>query len=223
MISVDRRREGRPPRSGDTAGLSSPKHPRSRRRMTTRAHRRAADANAPARWAAEAEPSVLGYGASDTGAVVAFEDNVLSNCDFLIDGSTTGTNGTYVAGDPDFDVYAAGGLNAFVCNTTFLGFDQFSFWKSCMGSHADSQVVPDAKLAAGGSPRSGPPGHRLRQTRPPSPPGSPPPAPAPCASTSTARPAPPSGPGTPARTSVPGWRSPRSTRSRPRPARRRSR
>ena len=36
------------------------------------------------------------------------------------------------AGDPDFDVYAAGGLNAFVCNTTFLGFDQFSFWKSCM-------------------------------------------------------------------------------------------
>ena len=117
----------------------------------------------PPGWAAEAEPSVLGYGASDTGAVVAFEDNVLSNCDFLIDGSTTGTNGTYVAGDPDFDVYAAGGLNAFVCNTTFLGFDQFSFWKSCMGSHADSQVVPDAKLAAGGSPRPGPPGHRLRQ------------------------------------------------------------
>jgi hypothetical protein len=44
--------------------------------------------------------SVLGYGASDTGAVVAFEDNVLSNSDFLIDGSTTGSNGTYVAGDP---------------------------------------------------------------------------------------------------------------------------
>jgi len=54
-------------------------------------------------------------------------------------------------------VYAAGGLNAFVCNTTFLGFDQFSFWKSCMGSHADSQVVPDAKLAAGGSPLPGSP------------------------------------------------------------------
>jgi len=54
-------------------------------------------------------------------------------------------------------VYAAGGLNAFVCNTTFLGFDQFSFWKSCMGSHADSQVVPDAKLATGGSPLPGSP------------------------------------------------------------------
>jgi hypothetical protein len=54
-------------------------------------------------------------------------------------------------------VYAAGGLNAFVCNAAFLGFDQFSFWKSCMGSHADSQVVPDAKLAAGGSPLPGSP------------------------------------------------------------------
>jgi hypothetical protein len=54
-------------------------------------------------------------------------------------------------------VYAPGGLNAFVCNTTFLGFDQFSFWKSWMGSHADSQVVPDAKLAAGGSPLPGSP------------------------------------------------------------------
>ena len=40
LISVDLRREGRPPRSGDTAGLASPKHPRSRRRMATRAHRR---------------------------------------------------------------------------------------------------------------------------------------------------------------------------------------
>ena len=52
-------------------------------------------------------------------------------------------------------MYAAGGVNAFVCNTTFLGFDQFSFWKSCMGSHADAQVVPDARLAAGGSPLPG--------------------------------------------------------------------
>ena len=101
--------------------------------------------------------SVLGYGAGDTGAVVAFEDNVLSNCGFLIDGSTTASNGTYVAGGPDFDVYAAGGLNAFVCNAIFVGFDQFAFWKSCAGSHADSRVVPDAKLAAGGSPLPGSP------------------------------------------------------------------
>ena len=63
----------------------------------------------------------------------------------------------HLRGDPDFDVYATGGLNAFVCTTTFLGFDQFSFWNSCMGSHADSQVVPDAKLAAGGSPLPGSP------------------------------------------------------------------
>jgi len=138
----------------------------------------------PRRLGGRGRSSVLGYGASDTGAVVAFEDNVLSNCDFLIDGSTTASNGTHVAGDPDFDAYAADGLNAFVRNTTFLGFDQFSFWKSCMGSHADAQVVPDAKLAAAG-------------------PRCPPRAPAPCASTSTARHAPPSGPGTPAQLAPP--------------------
>jgi hypothetical protein len=116
----------------------------------------------PAGWAAEADPSVLGYGAGATGAVVAFEDNVRSNCDFLIAGSTTGTNGTYVAGDPYFDVYAAGGLNAFACNTTFLGFEQFSFWRSCMGSPADSRVVPDAKLARRLA-AARLPGHRLGQ------------------------------------------------------------
>lgn len=135
--------------------------------MATRAHRRRRRRQCPRRLGGRGRSSILGYGASDTGAIVASEDNVLSNCDFLIDGSTTGSNGTYAAGDPDFDadfdVYAAGGLNAFVCNTTFLRFDQFSFWKSCTGSHADSQVVPDAKLAAGGSPLPGSPGHRLRQ------------------------------------------------------------
>jgi hypothetical protein len=52
-------------------------------------------------------------------------------------------------------MYAAGGLNAFVCNTIFLGFDQFSFWR-CMGSRAHSRVLLDAKLAAGDSPLPGP-------------------------------------------------------------------
>ncbi len=125
----------------------------------------------------------------------------MSNCDFLIDGSTTGSNGTYVACDPDFDVYAARGLDAFMCNTILLGFDEFSFWKSCMGSHADSQVVPDAKLDAGGSPLPGSAviGSGKNPTSKCA--GQPTPGPAPCASTSTTRPARPSGPRTPAQTS----------------------
>ena len=39
---------------------------------------------------------------------------------------STPSNGTYLAGDPDFDVYAAGGVNGLVCNTTLFGFAQFS-------------------------------------------------------------------------------------------------
>ena len=92
-------------------------------------------------------------------------------------------------------MYAAGGLNAFACNTTFLGFDPFSFQKSCTGSHSDSQVVPDAKLAAGGSPLPGSPvigsgkNPTSKSARQPTPgPG------ALCFNIDGARPAPPSGP-----------------------------
>jgi hypothetical protein len=92
-------------------------------------------------------------------------------------------------------VYAAGGLNAFVCNTTFLGLDQFFFWKSCMGSHADSHVVPDAKLAAGGFPVIG------SGKNPTSKCAGQPPGPG-ALWINIDGPAPPSGPGTPAHTSV---------------------
>jgi hypothetical protein len=214
-ISVDLRREGHPLRSGDTAGLGSPKHPRSRRRMAMRAKPTVADANALDGWAAEADRASSST-APATRRRRRLEDNVLSSCDFVIDGSTTGSNGTYVASDPDVDVYAADGVNAFVCNTTSLGFDRFSFWKSRMGSHADSQVVPDGKLPAARLP-----GHRSGKN--PTSKCAVQLTPAPSASTSTASTAPPSGPGTPARTSARGWRSPRSPRSRPRPGRRRSR
>ena len=58
--------------------------------MATRGHRRRSPTPMPRRLGGRGRSSVLGYGASDTRAVVTFEDNVLSNCDFLIDGSTQG-------------------------------------------------------------------------------------------------------------------------------------
>jgi len=182
VISVDLRRGRSPASIGDTAGRASAKHPLASSTGNASASATVADAKSPHRLAARGGSSVLGYGASDPGAVVAFEDNVLSNCDFLIDGSTTGSNGTYVAGDPDFDVYAAGGVNAFVCTITFLGSDQFSFW-NCMSSHADAQVLP-TRISPCVAPRcSAPRSSAPARTRRPSAPG----APAPCARTSTAR------------------------------------
>lgn len=114
-----------------------------------------ADANAPAGWAAEADRA-----ASATAPATRAPSSPSRTTSYRTATSSSTARpreATAPAGDPDFDVYATGGLNAFVCTTTFLGFDQFSFWNSCMGSHADSQVVPDAKLAAGGSPLPGSP------------------------------------------------------------------
>jgi len=99
LISVDVRREGRPRRSGDPAGQASPKH----RAASSRGNATAADGRGrqcPRRLDGRGGPSVPGYGASDTGAVVAFQDNVLSNSDLLIDRSTTGSNGTFRRGRP---------------------------------------------------------------------------------------------------------------------------
>jgi hypothetical protein len=73
LISVDLRPEGRPPRSGDTAGLASPKASALASSYgLARAKPTVADANAPL-LGARGGSSVLGYDASDTGAVVALE------------------------------------------------------------------------------------------------------------------------------------------------------
>lgn len=73
--------------------------------------------------------SVLGYGAGDTGAVVVFQGQRPLELRLPHRRLDRRKQRQYAAGEPDFDVYAAGGLNAFVCNTTFVGFDQFS-WSS---------------------------------------------------------------------------------------------
>jgi len=194
LISVDLRREGRPPRSGGTAGLASPQHPRWRRRMATRAHRRRSPTPILPGWAGEPDRASSAT-ASDTGAVVAFEDNVLSNSDFLIDRSTTASNGTYVAGDLDFDVYAAGGLNVVRVEHHPPRLRPVLLLEVVHGltRRLSGRPGPEARRRRLRAARL--PGHRLRQepnlqVRRAVHPG----APAPGGSTSTARPGPAIGP-----------------------------
>jgi hypothetical protein len=49
-------------------------------------------------------------------------------------------------------MYAAGGLNAFVCNTIFLGFDQFSFWSRAW-AHAPTLGFSSTRSSPPATPR----------------------------------------------------------------------
>jgi hypothetical protein len=98
----------------------------------------------------------MGYSASSNGSTAFFENNIMDDCDFLINGSAAGsgsTTGTYAAGTPDYDAYVRGGDNAFStngpsgANCTFMPFSAFSSWKSCMGgieSHGDTFATDSA-------------------------------------------------------------------------------
>jgi hypothetical protein len=83
----------------------------------------------------------------------SFENNVISDCDNEIGAST----GRYASGQPDYNIYAQGGSNAFGCNTNDYAFSQFSSWKSCIGGDSHSSTTSNALLNSNGSPQSGSP------------------------------------------------------------------
>jgi hypothetical protein len=110
------------------------------------------------------------YNAEQSGQMIAFENNLLSDCDDLM--SQAGPpNGVFASGSPNYNVYADGGENAFVCGTTsgtnyFYAFSQFSSWQNCLandtggtatGADQNSIAVASADLNSDGSPQSGSP------------------------------------------------------------------
>ena len=112
----------------------------------------------------------MGYSASSNGSTAFFENNIMDNCDFLINGAASSsgrTTGTYAAGTPDYDAYVNGGSNAFStygpngANCTFMPFSAFSSWKSCMGgveSHGNAFATEaTAGINSSGSLTSGSP------------------------------------------------------------------
>ena len=97
--------------------------------------------------------SCVGYRQNASGTTVAFQNNLLSTCDFLISGTPT----TFTAGSPDYNVYANGGENSFTCNDNYYTFSQFASWQSCMGADTHSKASSSADLNSNGSPQSGSP------------------------------------------------------------------
>jgi hypothetical protein len=58
---------------------------------------------------------------------------------------------------PDYNLYAAGGSNAFSCNGTTYAFSQFSRWQSCIRGDSHSSTAANALINSDGSLQSGSP------------------------------------------------------------------
>ncbi len=79
-----------------------------------------------------------------------FQNNIMNTCNELISSDIS----SYASGSPNYNLYANGGNNAFICKGTFLGNTQFSSWQSCIGGDAQSSYTSNADLNADGSPQS---------------------------------------------------------------------
>lgn len=84
-----------------------------------------------------------------------FANNVMATCGTLIynnDGARV-----YAAGNPDYNVYANGGENAFVCGGSYLPFTAFTQWQACIGGDRHSRTTSALRLNGDGSLSSGTP------------------------------------------------------------------
>ncbi|HEX3660840.1 MAG TPA: hypothetical protein VHU89_05385 [Acidobacteriaceae bacterium] len=83
---------------------------------------------------------------SDTSGMT-FENNALSGCNQLIE-----THG--IPFMPDYNQYANGGGNAFVCRGNFYSPSQFSSWKTCVGGDSHSAYHGSLNLDSSDQPQA---------------------------------------------------------------------
>ena len=95
--------------------------------------------------------SGLSYSTNSDATAETFENNVISTGNQIINSSPS----YFAAGQPDYNVYANGGSNAFVCSSHFYTTAQFSSWQSCMNADAHSSYHASASLNSNGSPQTG--------------------------------------------------------------------
>ncbi len=88
-------------------------------------------------------------GGAATGEV--FENNLLTSCNQLM----AAESADFAAGGLNYNLYANGGGNAFVCNRNFYSFAEFGAWTSCMSGDGESLVAPDAMINEAGVPQAG--------------------------------------------------------------------
>jgi hypothetical protein len=90
----------------------------------------------------------------DPASTVTFENNVMSACGTLIQKNS---NSAFTTSSPDYDVYASGGSNSFICNGNYYSSSGFNNWKNCTGGDTHGTYVSSASLNSNGSPQTGSP------------------------------------------------------------------
>lgn len=91
----------------------------------------------------------VGFAANSVVSGMTFKNNVLTGFNQIM----AITNS--ISFTTDFNIYANGGSNAFVCNTNFFNTSQFLNWKTCIGGDANSSYNASAGLSATGTVNSG--------------------------------------------------------------------
>lgn len=89
------------------------------------------------------------YGSGSDVSSVVFKNNVVSSCNQLVSIQSPFT--------PDYNIYASGGSNSFVCNGNFSNPSQLSNWQSCTGGDSHSSYNASAGLSSTGVPQAGSP------------------------------------------------------------------
>ncbi len=89
------------------------------------------------------------YRTAPPAARERFEDNLLASCNILIVGSPA----TFAR--LDYNLYASGGENAFVCGARFYAFRQFAKWRRCMRADSHSHAVRHPPVNGDGRPPNG--------------------------------------------------------------------
>ncbi len=86
---------------------------------------------------------------------VAFQNNICTTGNNIV-GMSKPSSGSFAPGSPDFNVYANGGGNAFVCydgTIHFWSFSQFSLFRACVGGDRHSIAPATAGLDSAGVPQ----------------------------------------------------------------------
>jgi hypothetical protein len=94
------------------------------------------------------------FSSGDAVANGVFENNLLTTAHSLMYmvAQTNGEARPFASGSLSHNLYARGGGNAFICGGNYFTFRQFGRWRACIRGDRASRTVPDARLAADGSP-----------------------------------------------------------------------
>jgi len=93
----------------------------------------------------------VAYASGDSISGEDFRNNVITSANQLI---AINKHGTFTTGGPNYNVYAEGGNNSFVCAGNYYNFRQFRRWRECIGGDWRSRTMAMARLSRIGEPES---------------------------------------------------------------------